>query len=67
MPADTLVRIYCCFCSKLVHDYPRLTNMSELAFLIGNVKNDSVPATAKNPNPRPKPVLSTFELLEIGK
>jgi DNA-binding beta-propeller fold protein YncE len=35
-------------------------------FSIGTEKNDPVPATAKNPNPRPKPVLSTFELLEIG-
>jgi DNA-binding beta-propeller fold protein YncE len=36
-------------------------------FTIGTEKNDPVPPTAKNPNPRPKPVLSTFELLEIGK
>ena len=36
-------------------------------FLIGTEKNDPVPPTAKNPNPRPKPDLSTFELLEIGK
>jgi len=36
-------------------------------FSIGTEKNDPVPPTAKNPNPRPKPVLSTFELLEIGK
>jgi DNA-binding beta-propeller fold protein YncE len=36
-------------------------------FLIGTDKNDPVPPTAKDPNPRPKPVLSTFELLEIGK
>ena len=36
-------------------------------FLIGTERNDPVPPTAKNPNPRPKPVLSTFELLEIGK
>ena len=36
-------------------------------FTIGTEKNDPVPPTAKNPNPRPKPDLSTFELLEIGK
>jgi len=36
-------------------------------FTIGTEQNDPVPPTAKNPNPRPKPVLSTFELLEIGK
>ena len=36
-------------------------------FVIGTSKNDPVPPTAKNPNPRPKPDLSTFELLEIGK
>jgi DNA-binding beta-propeller fold protein YncE len=36
-------------------------------FSIGTEQNDPVPPTAKNPNPRPKPVLSTFELLEIGK
>ena len=36
-------------------------------FSIGTEQNDPVAPTAKNPNPRPKPVLSTFELLEIGK
>jgi len=36
-------------------------------FTIGTEQNDPVAPTAKNPNPRPKPVLSTFELLEIGK
>jgi len=36
-------------------------------FLIGAGQNDPVPPTAKNPNPRPKPVSSTFELVEIGK
>lgn len=36
-------------------------------FSIGTEQNDPVPRTDKNPNPRPKPVLSTFELLEIGK
>ena len=36
-------------------------------FSIGTEKNDPMSPTAKNPNPRPKPDLSTFELLEIGK
>lgn len=36
-------------------------------FSIGTEKNDPVPPSAKEPNPRPKPVLSTFELVEIGK
>jgi DNA-binding beta-propeller fold protein YncE len=36
-------------------------------FSIGTEKNDPVPPSAKTPNPRPKPDLSTFELLEIGK
>ena len=36
-------------------------------FTIGTEKNDPVPPTAKNPNPRPKPDLSTFQLIEIGK
>jgi DNA-binding beta-propeller fold protein YncE len=36
-------------------------------FTIGTEQNDPVPPTDKNPNPRPKPVLSTFELVEIGK
>lgn len=36
-------------------------------FTIGTEKNDPVPPTAKNPHPRPKPVPSTFELIEIGK
>ncbi len=44
-----------------------LDSKTHHVFLIGTEKNDPVPATAKNPNPRPKPVLSTFELLEIGK
>jgi DNA-binding beta-propeller fold protein YncE len=34
---------------------------------IGTEKNDPVPPTAKNPNPRPKPDLSTFQVVEIGK
>ena len=36
-------------------------------FTIGTEKNDPVPPTAKNPNPRPKPDLSTFQVVEIGK
>jgi hypothetical protein len=44
-----------------------LDSKTHHVFLIGTEKNDPVPATAKNPNPRPKPVLSTFELVEIGK
>jgi DNA-binding beta-propeller fold protein YncE len=44
-----------------------LDSKTHHVFLIGTEKNDPVPATAKNPNPRPKPVLSTFQLLEIGK
>jgi hypothetical protein len=44
-----------------------LDSKTHHVFSIGTEKNDPVPPTAKNPNPRPKPVLSTFELLEIGK
>src|ERR1700719_2881230 len=44
-----------------------LDSKTHHVFSIGTEQNDPVPATAKNPNPRPKPVLSTFELLEIGK
>jgi len=40
---------------------------SHHVFLIGTERNDPVPPTAKNPTPRPKPVASTFELIEIGK
>ena len=36
-------------------------------FTIGTEKNDPVPPTAKNPNPRPKPDLTTFQVIEIGK
>jgi len=36
-------------------------------FTIGTEQNTPVPPTAKNPHPRPKPVPSTFALLEIGK
>jgi DNA-binding beta-propeller fold protein YncE len=35
-------------------------------FLIGTEKNDPMPPTAKNPNPRPKLDLSTFQVVEIG-
>jgi DNA-binding beta-propeller fold protein YncE len=44
-----------------------LDSKTHHVFLIGTEKNDPVPPSAKNPNPRPKPVLSTFQLLEIGK
>ncbi|HEV7967844.1 MAG TPA: YncE family protein [Candidatus Acidoferrales bacterium] len=44
-----------------------LDSKTHHVFSIGTEQNDPLPATAKNPNPRPKPVLSTFELLEIGK
>jgi hypothetical protein len=44
-----------------------LDSKTHNVFLIGTEKNDPMPPTAKNPNPRPKPDLSTFELLEIGK
>lgn len=36
-------------------------------FTIGTAENTPVAPTAKNPHPRPKPVASTFELIEIGK
>jgi DNA-binding beta-propeller fold protein YncE len=44
-----------------------LDSKTHHVFSIGTEKNDPMPPTAKNPNPRPKPDLSTFELLEIGK
>jgi DNA-binding beta-propeller fold protein YncE len=44
-----------------------LDSKTHHVFLIGTEKNDPVPPSAKNPNPRPKPDLSTFQLLEIGK
>jgi len=44
-----------------------LDSKTHHVFSIGTEQNDPVPPTAKNPNPRPKPVLSSFELLEIGK
>jgi len=36
-------------------------------FSIATEQNDPLPATADNPHPRPKPVRSTFELVEIGR
>lgn len=36
-------------------------------FSIGTSENTPVEPSAKNPNPRPKPVPSTFEVVEIGK
>ncbi|PYU20296.1 MAG: YVTN family beta-propeller domain-containing protein [Acidobacteria bacterium] len=36
-------------------------------FSIGTEKNEPVPATADNPYPRPRPVPSTFTVVEIGK
>ena len=36
-------------------------------FSIGTEKNDPVPPTADNSNPRPRPVPTTFTLVEIGK
>jgi DNA-binding beta-propeller fold protein YncE len=44
-----------------------LDSKTHHVFSIGTEQNDPVPPTAKNPNPRPKPVLRTFELVEIGK
>src|SRR5579863_6689828 len=44
-----------------------LDSKTHHVFSIGTEQNDPVPPTDKNPNPRPKPVFSTFELLEIGK
>lgn len=36
-------------------------------FSIGTAENTPVEPTAKNPNPLPKPVPSTFEVVEIGR
>ena len=36
-------------------------------FSIGTARNDPVPPTKQDPNPRPRPVLSTFQVLEIGR
>lgn len=44
-----------------------LDSKTHHVFSIATEQNDPVPATADNPRPRPKPVRSTFELVEIGK
>jgi len=36
-------------------------------FSVGATKNDPVPPTAQNQNPRPRPDLSTFSIVEVGK
>jgi hypothetical protein len=36
-------------------------------FSVGATKNDPVAATARNANPRPRPDLSTFSVVEVGK
>lgn len=36
-------------------------------FSIGTARNDPVPPTKQDPHPRPRPVPSTFEVLEIGR
>jgi DNA-binding beta-propeller fold protein YncE len=36
-------------------------------FSVGATKNDPVPPTAQNKNPRPRPDLSTFSVVEVGK
>ena len=36
-------------------------------FTIAATQNEPVAPTAQNPNPRPRPVLSTFAVVEIGK
>ena len=36
-------------------------------FSIGATKNDPVPPTAQNANPRPRPDLTTFSVVEVGK
>jgi YVTN family beta-propeller protein len=36
-------------------------------FSVGTAQNDPVPPTAQNANPRPRPVPSTFTLVEIGR
>ncbi len=36
-------------------------------FSIGTARNDPVAPTKQDPTPRPKPVLSTFQVLEIGR
>jgi len=44
-----------------------LDSKTHHVFTIGTAENTPVAPTAKNPHPRPKPVASTFELVEIGK
>jgi hypothetical protein len=36
-------------------------------FSVGATKNDAVAPTAQNRNPRPRPDLSTFSIVEVGK
>lgn len=36
-------------------------------FSVGTTKNDAVPPTAQNTNPRPRPDPKTFSIVEIGK
>jgi hypothetical protein len=36
-------------------------------FSVGTTKNDPVAPTAQNRNPRPRPDLTTFSIVEIGK
>jgi len=36
-------------------------------FSVGATKNDPVAATAQNKNPRPRPDLTTFSIVEVGK
>ena len=36
-------------------------------FSVGATKNDPVPPTAQNANPRPRPDLTTFSIVEVGK
>jgi DNA-binding beta-propeller fold protein YncE len=36
-------------------------------FSVGATKNDPVPATGRNANPRPRPDLATFSIVEVGK
>jgi hypothetical protein len=36
-------------------------------FSVGATKNDPVAATAQNRNPRPRPDLTTFSIVEVGK
>ena len=36
-------------------------------FSVGATKNDPVPASGRNANPRPRPDLTTFSIVEVGK